>query len=316
MNPIIDPTSTRPAGFGRRHALGLGVAAAAAAVVPAATRPAHADPTADPTADTTADPTSRSVTELEQQHDLTIGLYAANLASGRDLRHRADERFAICSVFKMVAVAAVLRDVACSGSALDRRVRYSRADLVDGSPITGPRVAAGMTVGELCDAALRYSDNTAGNLLLELIGGPAGVTRFARSVGDRRTRLDRWETELNIAIPGDLRDTTTPSAIGRTCVRLLTGPVLSTPDRWLLRAWMQGNTTSATRFRAGLPADWTLADKTGGGGYASNNDVGIAWAPDGTPLLIAAMTRADDPDRVTDNAVMVDLARLAVARLT
>lgn len=293
----------------RRRVLGLGLAAAVA--VPAITLPAHAEPARSARVD--------AVAELERRYDLTIGLYAADLGDStgrRELRHRDDQRFPICSVFKGFAAAAVLRDRIRSDRQLDRRLHWRESDVVDNSPITGARVADGMTIAEVCDAALRYSDNTAGNLLLGLIGGPGGVTRFARSIGDRRTRLDRWETELNSATPGDVRDTTTPGAAGASYAQLLVGSALDPGDRWLLRAWMQGNTTSATRFRAGLPAGWTLADKTGGGEYAVNNEVGIAWSPGGTPLLIAAFTRSDDPDRTTDNEVMVDLARLAVQRLT
>src|SRR5438067_7147263 len=70
-----------------------------------------------------------------------------------------------------------------------------------------------MTLGALCAAAIEQSDNTAGNLLLDTIGGPVGWTNFARSIGDEMTRLDRKEPELNSAILGDGRDTTTPAAM-------------------------------------------------------------------------------------------------------
>ncbi|MBB5122967.1 hypothetical protein AF335_14350 [Streptomyces eurocidicus] len=77
-----------------------------------------------------------------------------------------------------------------------------------------------MTVGELCDATIRFSDNLAGNLLLRELGGPTAITRFCRSIGDRTTRLDRWEPELNTAEPSRVTDTTSPRAIGRTYGRL------------------------------------------------------------------------------------------------
>lgn len=135
----------------------------------------------------------------------------------------------MCSLFKPVAVAAVLAFRDRNGELLDRRIRFQAQDVVENSPVTSTRVEQGMTVRELCDAALRFSDNTAGNLLLHQIGGPAGLTRAARCFGDRRTRLDRWEPDLNEAQPGDNRDTTTARTIGITYARLLLGPLLSRP---------------------------------------------------------------------------------------
>lgn len=285
----------------RRSALGLGVATSALAVLPGT---AHAAPRARRAA---------SVAEIEERYGVRVGLYARNLRTGETLRHREDDRFPMLSTFKTLAVAAVLHGQGRRGAELGRRVRYGADEVVEHSPVTSQRRV--MTVAELCDAALRYSDNTAGNLLLRQIGGPAGLTRFARSLGDGVTRLDRWEPELNEAAPGDVRDTSTPAALALTYRALLVGDVLSVHDRWLLRAWMQGNLTNATRLRAGVPASWTLADKTGGGAYATVNDVGIAFLPDGTEILISAMTRSDDPAHVADNAVIADLARLVVDRL-
>jgi len=135
---------------------------------------------------------------------------------------------------------------------------------------------------------------------------------FARSIGDRRTRLDRWEPELNTAFPRDRRDTTTAEAIATSYRRLLLGSALAPPDRCLLRGWMLDNQTGAERFRAGLPQGWRLADKTGAGGYGTLNDVGVAWSPTGTPILIAALSRKHQAGSTADNALMAELAALAV----
>ncbi len=296
-----------PGGLTRRTALRLGAGTASLAALPglmagtaAAAGPA---PGSGP---------ATSVRDLERRYGVRIGLAARNLATGRALTHREQDRFPMLSTFKTLAVAAVLRDG--GADVLRRQVRYRESEVVEYSPVTSQRRR--MSIGELCDAALRYSDNTAGNLLLRQIGGPRGLTRFARSVGDRVTRLDRWEPDLNEATPGDPRDTSSPAALAATYRRLLLGHELAVQDRWLLRAWMQGNLTNGSRLRAGVPADWSLADKTGGGAYATVNDVGVAFAPDGTELVIAAMTRSEDPDHVADNAVIADLARLVVDRLT
>jgi beta-lactamase class A len=218
----------------------------------------------------------------------------------------------MCSTFKAFAAAAVLRDQdRCAP--LDRLIAYPPADLLPNSPRTEEHTGSGMTVGELCAAAIQYSDNTAGNLLLRQIGGPAGLTRFFRSLGDPVSRLDRWEPDLNTAVPGDPRDTTTPQALGRTLERLALGDALTGADRARLVDWMKGNTTSSERFRAGLPQGWVVADKTGTGDYASAHDVGVAWTTRNTPLVLAVLSSRATADAPVDNALIADAARI-VAR--
>ncbi|WP_037640438.1 class A beta-lactamase [Streptomyces bicolor] len=243
-------------------------------------------------------------------------MFAHNLATGRTVRHRADERFPICSLFKTLAAAAVLRDLDRDGEVLAKRIHYTQDDLVANSDETAKHLATGMTVAELADVAIRFSDNTAGNLLLRELGGPTAVTRFARSLGDPVTRLDRWETDLNSAEPWRVTDTTSPRAIARTYARLVLFDALNRPDRDLLTHWLLNNTTSANRFRAGLPKTWTVADKTGGGSYGANNDVGIAWTEDGTPLVLAVQTTRPDQDAALDHALIVETAALIARALT
>lgn len=237
-------------------------------------------------------------------------MFAHNVRTKQTVEHRADELFPICSLFKTLAAAAVLRDLDRHGEVLARRIHYTEADLVDGSDRTREHLAEGMTVAELADVAIRYSDNTAGNLLLRELGGPTAITRFARSLGDPVTRLDRWETDLNSAEPWRITDTTTPRAIGRSYARLVLGHVLDRGDRALLTHWLLGNTTSGNRFRAGLPKTWTVADKTGGGSYGANNNVGIAWTPDGTPIVLAVQVTKPEKDAALDNALIAETAAL------
>ncbi|WP_069767718.1 class A beta-lactamase [Streptomyces sp. LUP30] len=253
-----------------------------------------------------ADPVTARLRDLEARHGARLGVFACNVRTRRQVRHRADELFPVCSLFKTLAVAAVLRDL--PSSAPDRRIHYTADDLVENSEITKDHVADGMTIAELSAAAIQHSDNTAGNLLLRELGGPAAVTRFARSVGDRVTRLDRWEPELNSAEPGRITDTTSPYAIARTYARLVLGDALSAPDRRRLTDWMLGTVTSANRFRAGLPATWTIADKTGGGSYGANNDAGIAWTPDGAPVVLAVQLTKPDREAPYDHALIVETA--------
>ncbi|MBM7784962.1 class A beta-lactamase [Tenggerimyces flavus] len=283
----------------RRSLLGAGFALPVAGLIPASQAAAA----------------RTTVRDIERQYGVRLGVYARNLATKRTLAHRAYERFAMCSTFKTLAASALLRDHDQHGEVLAKRITYTAADLVANSPITEQHVADGMTNRELCDAMLRFSDNTAANLVLRQLGGPRAITRFARSVGDCTSRLDRYETELNTAHPGDPRDTTTPNALAATYTKLLVGKALPAHDRATLKAWMLDNQTSGTRFRAALPEGWTLADKTGGGGYGSNNDAGIAYQPDGTPIVIVVMGRTFDPDATADNRPIVDVARLVFDRL-
>jgi beta-lactamase class A len=253
------------------------------------------------------------LTDLETRFDTRLGLHAVDTGSGRELAHRADERFPLCSTFKVLAVAAML--AGNPPEHLQTRVRYDATDVVEASPVTADHVGDGLTLAELCDAALRYSDNTAGNLLLDDIGGPGAVTAFARSLGDDVTRLDRRETELNSAIPGDERDTTSPRAIAADLRELILGTRLDVADRTLLTDWMVGNTTGGTRIRAGLPADWRIGDKTGAGSYGTVNDIAVAWPPGAAPIVLAVLSTRNGEDEKGDNAVIAEAARIVAAEL-
>ncbi|WUB74516.1 class A beta-lactamase [Streptomyces sp. NBC_00576] len=266
---------------------------------------------------TTTDPdVTARLRALEAEHGARVGVFAHNLGTKQTVRHRADERFPVCSLFKTLAAAAVLRDLDRAGEVLSKRVHYTADDLVDGSTQTEEHLAEGMTVAELADVAIRFSDNTAGNLLLRELRGPTAITRFARSVGDPVTRLDRWETELNSAEPWRITDTTTPYAIGRTYARLVLGDALNRPDRALLTHWLLNNTTSGNRFRLALPPTWTIADKTGAGSYGTNNNVGIAWTQDGTPIVLAVQTAKPDQDAAADHPLVAKTAGVLAEALS
>nr|WP_315393694.1 class A beta-lactamase [uncultured Duganella sp.] len=233
---------------------------------------------------------------LESASGGRLGVAALDTASGRQLLHRGDERFPFCSTFKMMLSAAVL---AREPDGLPQRVRYARDELVAHSPITGQHLADGMTVGELCAATIQYSDNTAANLLIRHLGGPEAVTDYARSIGDRQFRLDRWETALNSAIPGDPRDTTTPAAMMASLHKLALGDALPPARRQILVDWLVGNTTGATRIRAGVPSSWQVGDKTGAGSYGTVNDIAVLWPPGKAPIVLAVyLTQPGKDDKI------------------
>ena len=299
--------STRSATATRRTLLTAGAATAATLLTGAS--PAQAS-------DSTGTDVTAGLRSLEEQHTARVGMFAHHLGTKKTVVHRADELFPMCSVFKTLAAAAVLRDLDRHGEVLYKVVHYTEADLVDGSDQTRAHLADGMTVEQLADVAVRYSDNGAGNLILRELGGPTAVTRFARSLGDRVTRLDRWETELNSAEPDRITDTTSPRAIAGLYGKLVLGDALRRPDRDRLTAWLLNNTTSAARFRAGLPATWTIADKTGSGDYGTANDVGIAWTESGDPVVLAVLTTKPTlPDAPYDNQLVADTAELVAEAL-
>ena len=256
------------------------------------------------------------IARLEQRHDAFAGVYAVDVDSGRSVAHRADDPFAMCSTFKGYAAARVLQKSAQAELKLTDPVTIAAADVVPNSPITGDKVGQSMTMAELCAAALQHSDNTAGNYLLRAIGGPQAITSFARTIGDDKTRLDRWETALNSAEPGDPRDTSTPRSLGAGYLKLLTGDALGKAERGQLEAWMRANQTSS--MRAGLPRGWATADKTGSGDYGSTNDVGIAYSPDGRRVLLAFMTRSrtDEPKAESNRGLIAELTTLVLPYLT
>ncbi|MFC0601478.1 class A beta-lactamase [Streptomyces palmae] len=253
---------------------------------------------------------------LEREYGARLGVYALATGSGAAVAYRADERFAFCSTFKALAAAAVLDRNPLSH--LDKRVTYSRADVDSISPVTEKHIATGMTIRQLCDAAVRFSDGTAGDLLMRDIGGPARLTAYLRGLGDTVSRMDDHEPELNRIPPHDPRDTTTPRAIAADYRELILGSALAPEKRALLKGWLQGNATAvgAKRVRAGLPRGWVAADKTGTGDYGRANDIAVVWPPHAAPLVLAVMSDRRGYGASPKDALLADAARLVVSDLT
>jgi beta-lactamase class A len=245
-----------------------------------------------------------------------IGVFALDTGTGRQIAHRPDERFAMCSTFKWALAAAVIARVDRAQLSLDARVPYRTTDLLDHSPITREHVTDGsMTIEDLARASVTVSDNAAANLLLEKVGGPAGFTEFVRSAGDLVTRLDRDEPSLNENAPGDPRDTTSPRAMVELMRRALCSDVLSAGGRERLMSWLRACETGKERLRAGLPGGWTVGDKTGTGMRGAANDVAIALPPGRRPILIASYMSDGDADLDALAAAHADVGRLVAREL-
>jgi beta-lactamase class A len=251
--------------------------------------------------------------ELEKESGGRLGIAALDVKTGRTAAHRGDERFPLASTFKFLAAAAVLARVDAGAATLDKNLGYTQADLVTYSPVTKDHAGSGMTLAAICEAAVTLSDNTAGNLMLRELGGPEGLTAFLRKSGDGVTRLDRWETALNEAAPGDPRDTTTPNAMVANLRRFVLGDALKPGSREKLAGWLKGCRTSADRMRAGLPPGWIVGDKTGSGERGTMNDVGIIWPPDGAPILLAIYLTASDKPQAERAKIHSEAGRLVAS---
>ena len=252
---------------------------------------------------------------LERKTGGRLGIAIHDMASGQTFGHRADERFLMLSTFKFVLAAFVLARADREEERLDRRIPFTKRDLVSWSPRTeGHAGGPGLTVAELCEATMTLSDNTAANLLLASFGGPAALTGFVRSLGDGITRHDRTEPTLNMHDgPDDLRDTTTPAAIAATMRKLLFGDALSRRSRDRLTAWLLTNQTGDTRLRAGFPADWLVGDKTGTNNIGGANDIGIAWPSGRGALIVTAYCEIPEAKPEARNAAMAEIARIAAS---
>ena len=253
---------------------------------------------------------------LETRTKSRFGVSAIDLSTNRRLDYRSDERFLMCSTFKVLAAAAVLKRVDENKEKLDRFVKYSEAQLLEYAPVTRAHVKeGGMPLEAVCAAAIEQSDNTAANLLLEAIGGPEKVTELARSMGDKFTRLDHTEPELNRARPGQDDDTTTPAAMCAGLQRLLTSDFLTVASRTKLEGWMRQNQTGATLIRAALPADWQVGDKTGRSGDGATNDIAVVRPPSGGPVFIAIYTVAPGESSEGRDKLVAEVAKSAIAQL-
>ena len=238
-----------------------------------------------------------------------LGVAVLDTTSGQQVGYRQDELFPIASTYKLLAAGAVLARADAGLDSMERRVRFTQEDLVTYSPVTQKQAGGeGMTLAALCEAAIVTSDNTAGNLLFDAVGGPAGLTAWLRTLGDHVTRLDRKETALNEARPGDPRDTTSPAAMLADLHALTLGSTLSKSAGETLQGWLRGCRTGDARLRARLPQSWSAGEKTGSAENGTSNDVGLLWPPaSAAPVLVAAYLTGGSADSATRDAALADV---------
>lgn len=265
-----------------------------------------------------ADERNAEVAAIEAAFDGRVGIYAVNTENGKVYSYRANERFPLCSSFKAFLAAAVLKMDQDTPGVLLEKVKYDNRVMEPHSPITEKFQSYGMTTGELAAATLQYSDNGAANLLMEkYIKGPEGMTQFMNSIGDTTFRLDRWELELNSAIPGDKRDTSTPKAVAESLNKLISNTVLDNYHQEIFKKWMIGNTTGDNRIRAAVPDGWLVGDKTGTcGNYGTANDHAfILKSNNAAPLIVSIYTTRKEIHMRHSDEVIAKLAKIALEKV-
>ncbi|GAA2105909.1 class A beta-lactamase [Brevibacterium salitolerans] len=250
---------------------------------------------------------------LEDRFDARVGVYAVDTGTGREVSWRGDERFAYASTIKALAAAALLEKVGTAG--LTKTVTIEESDIVSHSPVTETRVGQSMSLEEVCEAALTQSDNTAANVLFAELGGPEAFDAQLNALGDTGTTVSRIEPELNEALPGDPRDTTTPRASAQNLREYVFGEALDDEETAALTTWMKNTRTGDTLVRAELPDDWTVGDKSGGGMYGSRGDLAVVWPTDGAPLVISVLSSREEEDAGYDDRLVSGAAAAAVEQL-
>jgi beta-lactamase class A len=255
----------------------------------------------------------REFAKLEEKYDANLGVFALDTGTNKTVAYHSDERFAYVSTHKALAVGALLQQKSIED--LNERIFYTRDDLVNYNPITEKYIDTGMTLGELADASLRYSDNTAGNLILQQLGGPDGFKEALEKIGDDVTLPERFEPDLNEVNPGEIHDTSTPRALAKSLQTYVLGQALPAEKRELLTDWMKRNTTGDALIRAGVPKSWEVADKTGAGSYATRNDIAILWPPNGDPIVLAILSNRTEKDAEYNDKLIAEAAKQAVKAL-
>ncbi|MEU4262204.1 class A beta-lactamase [Streptomyces argenteolus] len=283
---------------------------------PAASPPAPSSPSAGMTKPgPDAKSSVREFTALERRFDARLGVYAVDTGTGQEVVHNDGERFAYASTFKALAAGAVLRKHSLSGTR--RTVTYSSGDLVSRSPMTEKHVDTGMSLLELCDAAVRVGDNTAGNLLLDELGGPQGLDAALEEIGDDVTQVERREPDLNQWSPGATSDTSTPRALAEDLRAFVLGDVLGEGERTQLTKWLKASTTGAGLIKAGMPKGWVVGDRSGAGStYGTRNDIAVVWPPDTAPIVMAIMSNGRQADADYDDRLIAEAAAVVADDLS
>ncbi|HEX7833364.1 MAG TPA: class A beta-lactamase [Thermoanaerobaculia bacterium] len=262
-----------------------------------------------------------------QKSDATLGVTAIHLETGQRISVRGAERFPMGSVYKFPIAIEALHQVDEGKLAMSQKVTIEPKDFGPGhSPLRDAANGKAIThtVGELIEAMVVHSDNTACDTLLKMIGGPAAVTKRMLAMNVKNVRIDRSERGMSNDLrkergretyATDPRDTSTPDAM----VELLLAfwnkrDGLKPASHDLLFKHMADSPTGPRKLRAAVPQGWTIAHKTGSM-PGTSNDVGILISPDGKHhIAIAIFTKSAKSS--DDKTVDADIANAVRAVLT
>ncbi|TMX39335.1 CARB/PSE/RTG family carbenicillin-hydrolyzing class A beta-lactamase [Vibrio rotiferianus] len=247
---------------------------------------------------------------IEQHIGGRIGVSVWDTQNDEHWDYRGDERFPMMSTFKTLACATMLKDMDSEKLDKNATAKVEERNMVVWSPVMDRMAGQTTRIEHACEAAMLMSDNTAANIVLRSIGGPHGVTRFLRSIGDKATRLDRFEPRLNEAKPGDKQDTTTPNAMINTLHTLLEGDALSYESRIQLKIWMQDNKVSDSLMRSVLPKGWSIADRSGAGGFGSRGITAMIWKENHKPIYISIYITETDLSLQARDQVIAQVSQL------
>ncbi|MGI9280766.1 MAG: class A beta-lactamase [Endozoicomonas sp.] len=255
-------------------------------------------------------PVEEKVIALEKRLDARIGVSIYEVSTKKGWSYKGNQRFPLMSTFKTLACAKLMNDADNNKLSLNSATTVTKEMLVTYSPVTAKQVGKNISLEKACEATMLTSDNTAANIVLEHIGGPSELTNFLRSTGDSVSRLDRIETKLNEGKPGDLRDTTTPEAIVQTLNQLVFGNVLSEPSKNQLKQWMIENQVADGLLRSVLPDGWSIADRTGAGGYGSRGIAAIVWPEYKPPFIVSIYITETDSSFDARNSAIAEIGEL------
>ncbi len=324
---VAPPTMSQPISSLRRgtvpdmHSLPRLITAVAAAALtltactePATDRASSSAPSAEYEERAAPEDIAADIRSIEERFDARVGVSLLDTETGQTISYRGSERFGFASTLKVFAVAEFLRRT--SADERDEIVRWTEFDIdrAGYSPATTEALDTGLTAAELAEAAVRDSDNTATNLILDRIGGPSGLDAALEELGDDITEVVDIEPDLNTVAPGSTANTTTADAFTASLAAIRRDDFSTESDRAILIDWMSGNATGDLLVRAGAPDGWVVADKSGGAGPI-RNDIAIVTPPGRSPILVTVLTEKNDPSAPFDNAVVSDTAAAVLGAL-
>ncbi|HLZ12945.1 MAG TPA: class A beta-lactamase [Candidatus Acidoferrum sp.] len=224
------------------------------------------------------------------------------------------------SVFKLPLAVCALHQIEQGKFSLDEPIRFLPTDRFfpkTFSPLQDkyPGADVDVPLRELLRLAVSFSDNVAADIVLRLVGGPAVVDAYIKSIGVEGFHLEDGEHALHRDAAAQYRNWFEPAAAVNFLRALSDHSPLSPDHTELLFTWMKDSPTGPNRLKGALPAGTIVLHKTGSSGSQSGktpatNDIGLIVLPDGRRLAIAVFITDASADPA---AIESTIARIAAA---